>query len=110
MSIELNACPVEAVFSLLSGRWKIPIYRYLYHHAEPVRYSGLQRHIPSISKKMLTEQLRELEADGIIGREIYEEARPRVEYSLTPKGRSMIQFLDMMSDWGIEHIQSGEGL
>ncbi|MFD2659793.1 winged helix-turn-helix transcriptional regulator [Paenibacillus thailandensis] len=89
---------------MLSGRWKIPIYRYLYKNNKPVRYSELLRHLPSISKKILTEQLRELERDGIIERKSYPESRPRVEYTLTSSGRSMIVFLDKMSEWGEEHL------
>jgi DNA-binding HxlR family transcriptional regulator len=104
MPVQPNDCPVELVFALLSGKWKIPIYRKLYISTEPVRYGELQRHIPSITKKMLTEQLRELEADGIVDRNVYPETPPKVEYSLTARGRSMIAFLDRMSDWGEEHI------
>lgn len=103
MPVQLNDCPVEAVFSMLSGKWKIPIYRYLYHHAEPLRYSQLLHHLPSVSKKMLTEQLRELEADGIITRKVYPQFPAKVEYSLTTRGRSMITFLDLMSEWSLQH-------
>lgn len=106
MPVQRNECPVEVVFSMLSGRWKIPIYRFLYKNSIPVRYSELLRHLPSISKKILTEQLRELERDGIIDRKSYPEPRPRVEYSLTPKGRTMNEFLDTMSEWGKKHILS----
>ncbi|MEV5024557.1 winged helix-turn-helix transcriptional regulator [Paenibacillus sp. LPE1-1-1.1] len=108
MPVQLNECPVEVVFTMLSGRWKIPIYRYLYNNNKPVRYSGLLRHLPSISKKILTEQLRELERDGIIERKSYPETRPRVEYMMTSSGRSMIVFLDKMSEWGEEHILSNK--
>ncbi|RUS46669.1 transcriptional regulator [Cohnella sp. AR92] len=104
MPVQRNECPAEIVLSILSGRWKIPIYRYLYNNEKPIRYSELLRHLPSISKKMLTEQLRELECDGIIERESYPEPRPRVEYTLTLSGRSMIVFLDQMSDWGEKNI------
>ncbi|MGO4542907.1 winged helix-turn-helix transcriptional regulator [Paenibacillus sp. 2TAB19] len=104
MPVQLNDCPVEVVFSMLSGRWKIPIYRYLYKNNKPVRYGELLRHLPSISKKMLTEQLRELESDGIIERKSYPEPQPKVEYKLTSLGISMIVFLDEMSQWGEKHI------
>ncbi|MEK5057026.1 hypothetical protein BK126_18115 [Paenibacillus sp. FSL H7-0326] len=106
MPVQPSECPVESVISILSGRWKIPIYRYLFNNNRPVRYSELHRHLPSISKKMLTEQLRELERDGIIERKSYPEPRPRVEYTLTSSGRSMIVFLDQMSDWGQHHNQN----
>lgn len=108
MPVQRNECPVEAVMSMLSGRWKIPIYRCLYNNNGPVRYSELQRHMPDISKKILTEQLRELQRDGIIERKSYPEPRPRVEYMLTSSGRSMIGFLDMMSDWSVQHGRSGK--
>ncbi|MBB3131458.1 DNA-binding HxlR family transcriptional regulator [Paenibacillus rhizosphaerae] len=104
MPVQLNECPVEVVISSLSGRWKIPIYRYLYKNDKPVRYSALQRHLPSISKKVLTEQLRELERDGIIERKTYAEPRPRVEYALTSAGQSMIEFLDRISEWAEKHM------
>jgi DNA-binding HxlR family transcriptional regulator len=94
MPAQLHECPVEHVVSMLSGKWKIPIYRYLYKQNRPVRYSELLRHLPTITKKMLTEQLRELERDGIIERKSYPEPRPRVEYRLSTSGRSMIGFLD----------------
>ncbi|MFB9278217.1 winged helix-turn-helix transcriptional regulator [Cohnella cellulosilytica] len=106
MPVQLNDCPVEIVLSMLSGRWKIPIYRFLYKNNKPIRYSELQRHLPSISKKILTEQLRELEHDGIIERKSYPESRPRVEYRLSLSGRSMIVFLDKISDWGERYILS----
>ncbi|WP_271754795.1 winged helix-turn-helix transcriptional regulator [Cohnella sp. JJ-181] len=89
---------------MISGRWKIPIYRHLYQTNRPVRYSELLRHLPSISKKILTEQLRELEQDGIVEKKSYPEPRPRVEYRLTSSGRSMIVFLDKMSEWGEKYI------
>ncbi|MFF2483500.1 winged helix-turn-helix transcriptional regulator [Paenibacillus sp. NPDC058071] len=82
-----------------------PYLPHLFKNDEPVRYSELLRQFPSISKKILTEQLRELERDGIIARKSYPEPRPRVEYGLTSSGRSMIAFLDRMSEWGIKHIQ-----
>ena len=104
MPVQLNECPVEVVISSLSGRWKIPIYRYLYKNDQPMRYSALQRHLSSISKKVLTEQLRELERDGIIERKSYPEPRPKVEYALTSAGRSMIEFLDQISEWGQKHM------
>lgn len=104
MPVQLNECPVEVVLSSLSGRWKIPIYRYLYNNNQPMRYSALLRHLPSISKKVLTEQLRELERDGIIERKSFPEPRPRVEYTLTSAGRSMIEFLDQISEWGEKHM------
>ena len=108
MPAQLNDCPVERVFSMLSGRWKIPIYRHLHNSRGPVRYSELLRHLPAISGKMLTEQLRELEADGIVERTVTPDIPPKtkVEYSLTPQGRSMIGFLDRMSEWGIAHIRN----
>ncbi|GAA3400241.1 winged helix-turn-helix transcriptional regulator [Paenibacillus hodogayensis] len=107
MPVQRNDCPVEVVFSILSGRWKIPIYRYLYKSNKPARYSALLRHLPAISKKILTEQLRELERDGIIERTSYPEPRPRVEYKLTAHGLSMIEFLDKMSEWGETYMLSG---
>lgn len=89
------------------GKWKpIIIYHLLYGGTK--RYSELQKLIPEINKRMLTLRLRELEADNIITRKVYEEVPPKVEYSITEYGRSLEPVLSQMSNWGKNHISSEE--
>lgn len=85
--------------SLISGKWKM-IILYLLSEHEVVRYNELQRKIGSITYKMLSSQLKELEADKLINRKEYPMIPPKVEYSLTNRGKSLIPILDAMCDWG----------
>lgn len=85
--------------SLISGKWKM-IILYLLSEHEVVRYNELQRKIGSITYKMLSSQLKELEADKLINRKEYPMIPPKVEYSLTNRGKSLIPILDSMCDWG----------
>ncbi len=94
-------CPIEATLSLISGKWKILILKELIK--EPVRYNLLMKKISKISAKVLTHQLREMERDGLIMRKVYAEIPPRVEYSLTTKGKSMLRILKEMAIWGLEN-------
>lgn len=91
--------PVEATLSIIGGKWKVVILCLL-KETETMRFSDLQRAIPDITKKMLSQQLRELEADHIIQRTVYDEMPPRVEYSLTPEGETMRPMLNAMCAWG----------
>ena len=94
-------CPVTRFMALLGGKWK-PIV--LFHIANGTnRFGALQRAIPDVSKQMLTTQLRELEADGILHREVFRVVPPRVEYSLTDFGLSMLPVVDAMRTWGEAH-------
>jgi len=95
-------CPVEATLSVIGGKWKVLI---LWHLKDDIRrFSDLKKLIPGITQKMLTRQLRELEADGLINRKIYAEVPPKVEYSLTPSGESLRPVLDLMCKWGTENM------
>ncbi|NMC56533.1 MAG: helix-turn-helix transcriptional regulator [Eubacteriaceae bacterium] len=94
-------CHIESTLSLISGKWKILILKELI--IEPVRYNVLIKKIPNISAKVLTQQLKDMESDGIILREVYAEIPPRVEYSLSKKGRSMLRILKEMAIWGLEN-------
>lgn len=94
-------CPIESTLSLISGKWKILILKELI--IKPVRYNVLIKKIPNISAKVLTQQLKDMENDGIILREVYAEIPPRVEYSLSKKGRSMLRILKEMAIWGLEN-------
>ena len=96
-------CPVEATLELIGGKYKALI---LWHLAEDrLRYSQLRQQIGSITPKKLTQQLRELEAHQLIHREIYPIVPPKVEYSLTDLGKSLIPVLVAMRDWGSEYLR-----
>lgn len=92
------SCPIEVAMELVSGKWKLLIIWHLRNKTR--RFSDLQRKIPKVTQKMLTQQLRELEADGLINREVYPVVPPKVEYSLTPFGKSFEPVLNMMLVWG----------
>lgn len=93
---------VEVTLEIIGGKWKSII---LYHLTdESKRYNELKRLIPEVSQKVLTQQLRELERDEIIIRRDYGEVPPRVEYSLSPYGASLIDVLDFFCYWGENHL------
>jgi len=96
-------CPVEATLDIIGGKWKCVILWWL-QGDRPMRFSELKQNIPSITQKVLTEQLRELEADGLVHREVYKEKPPRVEYSLTPHGVTLRPITDLMCKWGQAHL------
>jgi DNA-binding HxlR family transcriptional regulator len=95
-------CPVEAAVAVFGGKWKALILWWL--HQRTWRFAELRRQIPGITEKMLTQQLRELEADGIVERKVYATVPPKVEYSLTEYGRSLKRALRALCDWGQIHI------
>jgi len=94
-------CPVKLTASIIGGKWKPPLLFYL--DGKTRRFCELQRLIPGLTKKMLTQHLRELERDGIVHRKVYAEVPPRVEYSLTRHGESLKPILKLMSAWGNRH-------
>src|SRR5260221_4119825 len=94
-------CPIEATLDIVGGKWKVLILFYLMQGT--VRFGEFQRLIPKITQRMLTLQLRELEEDGVIHREVYRQVPPKVEYSLTEFGRSLESLLLLMRDWGVVH-------
>ncbi|GAB4350749.1 MAG: helix-turn-helix domain-containing protein [Flammeovirgaceae bacterium] len=95
-------CPVTATMQIIGGRWK-PIIIYCLSGGKK-RFGQIGAMIPSISKKILTEQLKELENDGLILRTAYNEIPPKVEYSLTEKGESLLPILKEMSEWGKKYV------
>lgn len=96
-------CSLTVTQNIIAGRWKIII---LWHLSQRTRrFNELQRLLPGISKGILTRQLRELEEDGMVHREVYKEVPPKVEYSLTEQGKSFIPALDMLSEWGKKYIE-----
>ena len=97
-----NSCPVTYCIKKIGGKWK-PIIIFMIRNGAN-RFGIMQRSIEGISKQMLTKQLRELEADGILERTIYAEIPPRVEYSITDYGESLMPIIDAMSVWGREQM------
>ena len=98
-----DVCPVETTLDLIGGKYKALI---LWHLADKkLRFSELHRAITSATPKMLTQQLRELEAQKLIHREVYPVIPPKVEYSLTQTGRSLLPILTAMRDWGAEYLR-----
>ena len=97
----LPACPVGTTLMLISDRWKVLIIRDLLDGTK--RFGELKKSIGSISQKVLTSNLREMEADGLVNRKVYAEVPPRVEYTLTDTGYSLKPILDAMVEWGMEY-------
>ena len=95
---ELPACPVETTLLLISDRWKVLILRDLLSGTK--RFGELKRSVGTISQKVLTSNLRSMEADGLLVRQVYPEVPPRVEYTLTELGKSLKPVLDAMWAWG----------
>lgn len=101
MKKELPLCPVETTLLLIGEKWKVLILRDLIDGTK--RFGELQRSIGSISQKVLTQQLRSMEEDGLVVRKVYAEVPPRVEYSLTDAGLSLKSILDAMLKWGEQY-------
>lgn len=97
-------CYFELTLDLIGGKWK-PIILYYAGTEKRVRYGELKRLIPNINERMLTKQLRELEEDQLIHREIYREVPPRVEYSLTETGETLMPLLNQMKEWGSDYCR-----
>ncbi len=108
MSETMNyRCTVAVTLEVIGGKWKSLI---LWHLSFKVlRFSQLQRRLSSVTQKMLTQQLRELEADGMVHRQVYAEVPPRVEYSLTERGEGVVPILQQMCDWGKVYLEETEG-
>ena len=88
--------------SLITGKYK-PIILYCLMEYEPVRFNEMQRYLKKVADKTLSQKLKELEADGLIVRTVYSQMPPKVEYSLTARGRSLVNVLDKLCDWGTEN-------
>lgn len=97
-SKELPACPVETTLMLIGDKWKVLILRDLMPGTK--RFGELKKSIGSVSQKVLTAQLRDMEEKGLVSRTVYAEVPPRVEYSLTELGKSLSPILDAMREWG----------
>ena len=96
-----NSCPVTATMQVLGGKWKAILINAIYL-TSPARFGELKRSVKGITQSMLTQQLRELEDDGLISRKIYAEIPPRVEYTLTEFGLTLSPIMQSMATWGKE--------
>jgi DNA-binding HxlR family transcriptional regulator len=101
MGDQLFKDSVETTLKVIGGKWKLVILCHLMDGAK--RFGELRRGMPDITQKMLTQQLRELEEDGIIHREVFMQVPPKVEYSLTPYGGTMEEVLHLLAGWGLKH-------
>ena len=100
---EMKPCPVSVTQNILMGKWKLMI---LWNVSQKTRrFNELQRLMPKVARGVLTQQLRELERDKLIHREVYKEVPPKVEYSLTEIGRSFIPVMMQIMEWGIEYMK-----
>jgi DNA-binding HxlR family transcriptional regulator len=100
-------CGVETTIAVVGGKWKPMILYALL--SGPRRFGELTRLIPEVTQRMLTLQLRELEADGVIAREVYKQVPPKVEYSLTPSGQTIEPLLVLMEEWGEHYAHESNG-
>lgn len=103
----MNECPVKYALNLLNGKWKLRIVWEL-NQQDTIRFNELQRRLQGISSVMLSKTLEELECSKLVNRRQYNEVPPRVEYSLTPLGRSIDQALKALGDWGMRAYQEIE--
>ena len=97
----MSPCPVTTTLSVIGGKWK-PIILWIIRDGKK-RFGEMKRLLPSITQKMLTQQLRELEQDGVIHREVHAVVPPKVEYSLTDYGHTLTPVLNAMAEWGDTH-------
>ena len=96
---KLPPCPVETTLKIIGDKWKVLILRDLFTGTK--RFSELKKSLGTVTQKMLTQQLREREKDGIISRKVYPVVPPKVEYSLTDLGKTLKPVIQSLSDWGI---------
>ena len=102
---ELPECPVATTVQLIGNKWKLLILRNMIYNGTQ-RFTDFMKTVPGISKKVLTDNLRALEEDGLVEREVFAEVPPRVEYSLSALGKSLKPVLDALRDWGTDYKAS----
>lgn len=107
MENKMDACPVQTCLNFISDKWKILIIRDLLSGTK--RFSELKKSLYPVTQKMLTQQLREMEKDGLVHREVYPVVPPKVEYSLTEFGRSLNPVIESMKVWGNEYKKNNKG-
>ncbi|KFN02709.1 transcriptional regulator [Bacillus clarus] len=96
-----NDCPIATTLEVIGGKWKVHILCVLIEGKK--RTNEIKREIPNITQKVLTQQLRQLESDGIIHRTVYQEVPPKVEYTISEYGKSLMQIMDELCEWGKDH-------
>ena len=99
---DFTQCPIEASIALFQGKWKVAILLKLVD--KPVRFNELSRQLPKVTQRMLTNQLRELENDGLVHRKMYQQVPPKVEYSLTDLAKTLTPILSSLRNWGKTYI------
>lgn len=99
-----EVCPIEVAIAVVGGAWKMTVVKHL--REGPKRFGELGRAVGPVTPRVLTRQLRELETDGIVHREVFPEVPPRVEYSLTPLGRSLSTLVHDLDDWGASYLEA----
>ena len=99
-------CPIRNVIARIGDRWSILILLTLEPAEKPMRFKEIEQAIPDISQKMLTRTLRDLEADGLVIRRAYAEVPPRVEYELTPRGRTLTPHLNSLVLWALDNLKA----
>lgn len=102
-----DSCGLGPALAVIGGKWKA-LLLWQIHQAQPCRFGELKRLQPEISEKMLIQHLREMEADGIIHREVFHQVPPRVEYSVTPEGAELDRALAPLGEWGKKHQERTE--
>lgn len=100
--LTISTCPIEYSMQKIAGKWKLVILWHIYT-SEVIRFNELMRTINKITHKMLSNQLKELVADELVHKEIYAEVPPKVEYSLTEDGKTLIPIMESLKVWGNEH-------
>ena len=106
---ELPECPVATTVQLIGNKWKLLILRNLIYSGKQ-RFTDFVKSIPGISKKVLTDNLRALEDDRLVEREVFAEVPPRVEYSLSDLGKTLKPILDALRDWGTDYKSNAENI
>lgn len=97
-----QVCPVEVAIAVVGGAWKMTVVKQL--RDGPLRFGELARAVGPVTPRVLTRQLRELEADGVVHREVYPQVPPRVEYSLTPLGQTLGSLVESLDAWGADYL------
>lgn len=106
MDSKIHACPVQTCLNFIADKWKVLIIRDLMNGTK--RFSELKKSLSPITQKMLTQQLREMEEDGLVHRKVYPVVPPKVEYSLTKFGLSLSPVIDSMKKWGLEYQKNNK--
>ena len=101
----IEICPVRNVVARFGNKWALLVILVLREN-EPIRYNELGRKIPDISSRVLSNTLRTLEADGLVNRKVYQEVPPRVEYSLTETGRSLVPIIIRLTEWAQSNMKT----